>query len=357
MEMNNTAEPRIDNEEDGYVVAVVGATGLVGRTMISILEERGFPVRRLVPLAASAGGRSVEFRGSSVPVQEAVPDAFAGVDIALFSAGADVSLNLAPEAAARGCAVVDNSSAWRMDPTVPLVVSQVNPEALRGHHGIIANPNCSTMQLAPLLQTLHKEAGLRRVVVATYQAVSGAGGESVDDLRQQRAAVVAGEKPRSTIYPHAVVLSPIPAIDIFLEDGSTKEEQKVVRESRKILGIPDLRISATAVRIPVEVSHSEAVHVELERSLSPDRARTVFAQTEGVFVTDDPSKEMYPLAEHAAGSDGIFVGRVRTDESFEHGLAFWVVSDNVRKGAATNAVQIAELLIQNDLLWGSASRG
>jgi aspartate-semialdehyde dehydrogenase len=168
---------------------------------------------------------------------------------------------------------------------------------------------------------------------------------------------VAGEKPRSTIYPHAVVLSPIPAIDIFLEDGSTKEEQKVVRESRKILGIPDLRISATAVRIPVEVSHSEAVHVELERSLSPDRARTVFAQTEGVFVMDEPSTGTYPLAEYAAGSDGIFVGRVRTDESVEHGLAFWVVSDNVRKGAATNAVQIAELLIQNDLLWGSASRG
>jgi aspartate-semialdehyde dehydrogenase len=341
---------------DGYVVAVVGATGLVGRTMISVLEERNFPVRTLLPLAASAGGRSVSFRGAQVPVQEATPDAFVGVDIALFSAGADVSLKLAPEAAARGCTVVDNSSAWRMDPTVPLVVSQVNPDALSGHNGIIANPNCSTMQLAPLLKVLQEEAGLRRVVVATYQAVSGAGAEAVDDLAQQRAAVVAGKQPSSTIYPHAVVLSPIPAIDVFLEDGSTKEEQKVVLESRKILSLPNLRISATAVRIPVEVSHSEAVHVELERAITPVRARTVFAQTDGVFVQDDPATHTYPLAATSSGSDGIFVGRVRVDASVEHGLAFWVVSDNVRKGAATNAVQIAELLIQRQLLWGSAPR-
>jgi len=354
--MNSSAAQGAGTGSDGYVVAVVGATGLVGRTMISVLEERNFPVRTLLPLAASAGGRSVSFRGAQVPVQEATPDAFVGVDIALFSAGADVSLKLAPEAAARGCTVVDNSSAWRMDPTVPLVVSQVNPDALSGHHGIIANPNCSTMQLAPLLKALQEEAGLRRVVVATYQAVSGAGAESVDDLVQQRAAVVAGKQPVSTIYPHPVVLSPIPAIDVFLEDGSTKEEQKVVRESRKILSLPGLRISATAVRIPVEVSHSEAVHVELERAITPVRARTVFAQTDGVFVQDDPATHTYPLAATSSGSDGIFVGRVRVDESVEHGLAFWVVSDNVRKGAATNAVQIAELLIQRKLLWGSAPR-
>jgi len=354
--MNSSAAQGAGTGSDGYVVAVVGATGLVGRTMISVLEERNFPVRTLLPLAASAGGRSVSFRGAQVPVQEATPDAFVGVDIALFSAGADVSLKLAPEAAARGCAVVDNSSAWRMDPTVPLVVSQVNPDALSGHHGIIANPNCSTMQLAPLLKALQEEAGLRRVVVATYQAVSGAGAEAVDDLAQQRAAVVAGKQPSSTIYPHAVVLSPIPAIDVFLEDGSTKEEQKVVLESRKILSLPNLRISATAVRIPVEVSHSEAVHVELERAISPVRARTVFAQTDGVFVQDDPVTHTYPLAATSSGSDGIFVGRVRVDASVEHGLAFWVVSDNVRKGAATNAVQIAELLIQRQLLWGSAPR-
>lgn len=355
-DMIRSTSQRAGTGGDGYVVAVVGATGLVGRTMIRVLEERSFPVRALLPLAASAGGRSVSFRGAQVPVQEATPNAFVGVDIALFSAGADVSLQLAPEAAARGCTVVDNSSAWRMDPSVPLVVSQVNPEALRDHCGIIANPNCSTMQLAPLLKALQEEAGLRRVVVATYQAVSGAGAESVDDLAQQRAAVVAGRQPVSAIDPHPVVLSPIPAIDVFLEDGSTKEEQKVVSESRKILGLPDLRISATAVRIPVEVSHSEAVHVEVERAITPVRARTVFAQTDGVFVQDDPATNTYPLAATSSGSDGIFVGRVRVDASVEHGLAFWVVSDNIRKGAATNAVQIAELLIQNQLLWGSASR-
>lgn len=334
------------------VVAVVGATGLVGRTMIQVLEERNFPVAELRPLAASAAGRSVRFRGADLPVAEATPEAFEGVDLALFSAGADVSLALAPEAAKRGCVVVDNSSAWRMDPEVPLVVSQVNPEALEGHRGIIANPNCSTMQLAPLLHALQSAAGLRRVVVATYQAVSGAGGESVDDLRAQRRAVVAGEPPTSTTAHHAVVLSPIPAIDAFLPDGSTKEEAKVVNESRKILNLPTLRISATAVRVPVEVGHSEAVHVELERPLSPDSARTVFAQTQGVFVQDDPSTHTYPLAAHAAGSDDIFVGRIRTDASVENGLAFWVVSDNVRKGAATNAVEIAELLVARNLLHG-----
>jgi len=340
----------------GYVVAVVGATGLVGRTMISVLEERNFPISRLIPLAATAAGRSISFRGEQIPVVEATPRAFEGVDLALFSAGADVSLRLAPEAAARGCAVVDNSSAWRMDPTVPLVVSQVNPEALQGHRGIIANPNCSTMQLAPLLAALQREAGIRRVVVATYQAVSGAGAEAMADLAQQRAALVAGELPKSTIYPHAVSLSPIPAIDTFLEDGSTKEEEKLVRESRKILNLPDLRISATAVRVPVELSHSEAVHVELDKSITPARARAVFAQTDGVFVQDDPATHTYPLAANAAGSDGIFVGRVRVDASVEHGIAFWVVSDNVRKGAATNAVQIAELLVRNNLLWGSEAR-
>ena len=284
------------NRESGLVVAVVGATGLVGRTMIRILEERNFPVADLRPMAASGAGRSVRFKGSEIAVAEATPAAFEGVDIALFSAGAEVSLKLAPEAAKRGCTVVDNSSAWRMDPAVPLVVSQVNPEALDDHRGIIANPNCSTMQLAPLLHALQQRAGLKRVVVATYQAVSGAGGDAVDDLRAQRRALVAGEIPTSTTGHHAVAQSPIPAIDMFLPDGSTKEETKVVNESRKILGLPELRISATAVRVPVEVGHSEAVHVELERPFTPDDARSVFAQTTGVFVQDDPASHTYPLA-------------------------------------------------------------
>jgi aspartate-semialdehyde dehydrogenase len=345
--MNNSANP------EGYVVAVLGATGLVGQTMISVLEERNFPVRQLVPLASSSGGRTVRFRGADIPVQQVQPKSFSGVDIAIFSAGGAASLTYAPEAAARGCVVVDNSSAWRMDPAVPLVVSQVNLDALKAHNGIIANPNCSTMQLAPLLKVLSDAAGLERVVVATYQAVSGAGGKSVDDLIQQRAAVVSGGTPASTIYPHAVVSSPIPAIDVFLPDGSTKEETKVVNESRKILDLPNLRISATAVRVPVERSHSEAVHVELSRALSPDLARAAFAAVPGVTVVDDPANHSYPLAADAAGSDEIFVGRVRTDASVEHGLAFWVVSDNVRKGAATNAVQIAELLVKMNLVHGA----
>jgi aspartate-semialdehyde dehydrogenase len=240
-----------------------------------------------------------------------------------------------------------------MDPAVPLVVSQVNPGALALHKGIVANPNCSTMQLAPLLKALSDAAGLERVVVATYQAVSGAGAKAVADLDQQRASVVNGGTPASTIYPHAVVSSPIPAIDVFLPDGSTKEETKVVTESRKILDLPNLRISATAVRVPVERSHSEAVHVELSRALSPDQARAAFAAMPGVTVVDDPVNHSYPLAAAAAGSDEIYVGRVRTDASVEHGLAFWVVSDNVRKGAATNAVEIAELLVSMNLVHGA----
>jgi aspartate-semialdehyde dehydrogenase len=345
--MNNAAYT------EGYVVAVLGATGLVGQTMVAVLEERNFPVRRLVLLAASGGGRTVRFRGADVPVQQVRPDSFSGVDIAIFSAGGAASLTYAPEAAARGCVVVDNSSAWRMDPNVPLVVSQVNPGALTTHNGIVANPNCSTMQLAPLLKALSDAAGLERVVVATYQAVSGAGAKAVADLGQQRAALVGGGSAKSTIYPHAVVLSPIPAIDAFLPDGSTKEETKVVNESRKILDLPHLRIAATAVRVPVERSHSEAVHVELSRALSPDEARAAFAATPGVTVVDDPATHAYPLAAAAAGSDEIFVGRIRTDASVPHGLAFWVVSDNVRKGAATNAVEIAELLVRMDLVHGA----
>ena len=335
------------------MVAVLGATGLVGQTMIAVLEERNFPVRTLIPLAATSGGRTVRFRGADIAVQQVQPDSFTGVDIALFSAGGAASMMYAPEAAARGCVVVDNSSAWRMDPSVPLVVSQVNPGALAAHNGIVANPNCSTMQLAPLLKALSDAAGLERVVVATYQAVSGAGAKAVADLVQQRASVVSGGTPASTIYPHAVVSSPIPAIDVFLPDGSTKEETKVVNESRKILDLPNLRISATAVRVPVERSHSEAVHVELSRALSPDQARAAFAAMQGVTVVDDPASHSYPLAADAAGSDEIYVGRVRTDASVEHGLAFWVVSDNVRKGAATNAVEIAELLVRMDLVHGA----
>ena len=336
-----------------YVVAVLGATGLVGQTMIAVLEGRNFPVRTLLPLATRGDGRTVRFRGEEIPVQAVRPESFDGVDIALFSAGGAASAAYAPQAASRGCVVVDNSSAWRMDATVPLVVSQVNPDALATHNGIVANPNCSTMQLAPILKALDDAVGLRRVVVATYQAVSGAGGRAIADLRQQRESLVGGREAVSTLYPHAVASSPIPAIDVFLDDGSTREETKVVHESRKILGRPALRIAATAVRVPVERSHSEAVHVELGAPMTPATARQLFGRVEGVTVIDNPAAQAYPLAAHAAGSDEIYVGRVRADLSVPNGLAFWVVSDNVRKGAATNAVQIAELLVARGLVHGA----
>lgn len=332
------------------VVAVLGATGLVGGAMIAALESRRFPVARLVPLAARADGRSVQFRGESIPVEAASADSFDGVDLALFSAGASASRRFAPEAVRRGCVVVDNSSAWRMDAEVPLVVSQVNPADLAAHRGIVANPNCSTMQLTPVLAALRDAVGIKRVVVATYQAVSGAGGKALADFAAQREALAGGRSVRSNLFPHAVALSPLPAIGEFLPDGSTTEERKLVEESRKILGIPSLKLTATAVRVPVETSHSEAVNVELEGPLSPDAARALFARIPGVTVVDDPAGHAYPLAASSAGRDEIFVGRIRADASVAHGLDLWIVSDNVRKGAATNAVEIAEILVRDRLL-------
>jgi aspartate-semialdehyde dehydrogenase len=338
-------------------VAVVGATGVVGRTMIQVLAERRFPLAELRPLA-SRPGRSVDWDGRLVEVGEASADALDGADIVLFSAGADVSRQLAPEAAKRGAVVIDNSSAWRMDDAVPLVVSQVNPDDLEWHEGIVANPNCSTMQLVPLLMALRDEVGLRRVIVDTYQSVSGTGAEALDELDAQVRARVAGEEPRARVYPHPIAFNALPEIDAFLPNGYTKEEWKVVTESRKILHMPDLAVSCTAVRVPVEYAHSEAVHVEAERQVTPDRARELFARVPGVVVRDDPAAHVYPLALDAAGRDEIFVGRVRQDVSLagEMGLAFWVVSDNVRKGAATNAVELAEVLRDRAWLAPSARR-
>jgi aspartate-semialdehyde dehydrogenase len=332
-------------------VAVVGATGVVGRTMVRVLGERDFPVGELRLLAsARSAGRLVEANGRTIEVQEAVGDAFEGVDIALFSAGGDTSKELAPQAAARGATVIDNSSAWRMDPTVPLVVSQVNPDDLAWHEGIVANPNCSTMQLAPVLMALRDSVGIERVVVDTYQAVSGTGADAIAELEGQIRAHVAGEEKTAAVYPHPIAFNALPEIDVFLDNGYTKEEWKVVTESRKILHLPDLRISCTAVRVPVFVSHSEAVHVETVEPLTPARARELFAGVQGVVVNDDPSGHAYPLATTSAGRDEVFVGRVRQDPSVPdgRGLAFWVVSDNLRKGAATNAVELAEALVERD---------
>ena len=341
-------------------VAVVGATGVVGRTMIQVLNERGFPVAELRLLASGrSAGRTVSIDGRTLEIGEATADAFDGVDIALFAAGGDVSLELAHAAVARGATVIDNSSTWRMDPTVPLVVSQVNPDDLEGHPGIVANPNCSTMQLAPVLMALRDSVGLERVVVDTYQSVSGTGAAALAELESQIRAHVNGEAKTASVYPHPIAFNALPEIDVFLPNGYTREEWKIVTENRKILGLPDLRISCTAVRIPVFVSHSEAVHVETRGPISPERAHQLFAAVPGVVVQDDPATHRYPLATEAAGRDEIFVGRIRRDISVadDRGLAFWVVSDNLRKGAATNAVELAELLRERDWVRSAAVRG
>jgi aspartate-semialdehyde dehydrogenase len=340
-------------------VAVVGATGVVGRTMIQVLAEREFPVGELRLLASGrSAGRTVSLDGRSYEIAEATPDVFDGVDVALFSAGAGVSVELAPRAAERGATVIDNSSAWRMEPGVPLVVSQVNPDDLDGHEGIIANPNCSTMQLAPVLMALRDSVGLERVVVDTYQAVSGTGADAIAELDGQIRAYVAGQPQNSHVYPHPIAFNALPEIDVFLDNGYTKEEWKVVTESRKILHLPELRLSCTAVRVPVFVSHSEAVHVETTEPITPEGARQLFAAVPGVVVQDDPGSHEYPQAIEAAGRDEIFVGRVRQDPSIPdgRGIALWVVSDNVRKGAATNAVELAEILVARDWVRAASRR-
>jgi aspartate-semialdehyde dehydrogenase len=339
-------------------VAVVGATGVVGRTMIAVLREREFPTGELLLLASGrSAGSVVEVGGERFVVREAVADAFEGVDIALFSAGTDVSRDLAPLAAARGATVIDNSNAWRMEPGVPLVVSQVNPDDLAKHEGIVANPNCSTMQLVPLLMALRDTAGIDRVVVDTYQAVSGTGAEAIAEFEAQILAHAHGAPKVSNVYPHPIGFNALPEIDVFLENGYTREEWKVVTESRKILHLPDLRLSCTAVRVPVFMSHSEAVHVETTRAITAEAARDAFAAVPGVVVRDDPQAHVYPLATEAAGRDEIFVGRIRRDPSVERGIAFWVVSDNIRKGAATNAVEIAEILVDRDWVTAASRRG
>ncbi|MCI0345043.1 MAG: aspartate-semialdehyde dehydrogenase, partial [Chloroflexi bacterium] len=277
-------------------VAVVGATGVVGGTMMRVLEERAFPIGELRPLAtARSAGRTLRFRGEPVEVVEATADAFDGVDIALFSAGGGTSRALAPVAVARGATVIDNSSAWRMEPSVPLVVSQVNPDDLAAHEGIIANPNCSTMQLVPVLMAIRDAVGIERVIVDTYQSVSGTGGQALAELEGQVRAHAAGEPATAAVYPHPIAFNALPEIDVFLDDGYTREEWKIAVESRKILDLPELRISSTAVRVPVFVSHSEAVHVETREPITPARARELFGVVPGVTVQDDPGDHVYPL--------------------------------------------------------------
>jgi len=342
------------------VVAVVGATGLVGRTMIQVLTERAFPMRELRAFASErSAGSTLTVGDVTVTVEEARAEAFDGVDIALFSAGGSVSRRLAPEAAARDCVVIDNSSAWRMEPGIPLVVADVNDDDAALHEGIIANPNCSTMQLMPLFKALRDSVGLERAIVDTYQAVGGTGEKAIRELQAQIEAHAAGRPKEVAVYPHPIAFNALPEIDVFLENGYTKEEWKVVTESRKILHLPDLPVSCTAVRVPVFVGHSEAVHVETRDPMTPDQARALFSGVQGVVVVDEPSAHRYPLATVAAGTDDVYVGRVRADASRSdgRGLAFWVVADNLRKGAATNAVQIAELLLRNAWIRKASERG
>ena len=329
-------------------VAVAGATGLVGREMMRVLEERNFPVKSIKLLAsARSKGMKLKFKGEDLPVEELTESSFKGVEIALFSAGGSTSKKFSPVAAKDGCVVVDNSSAWRMDETVPLVVPEVNAGDIKWHKGIIANPNCSTIQMVVVLKPLHDAAKLERVIVSTYQAVSGAGIKALDELMDQTKAVIEGRKPEAILFPHQIAFNCIPQIpqsDAFTDNGYTSEEMKMVNETKKIMGDQSIRVCATTVRVPVYTGHSESVNIETEKKLTPDEARAILAKAPGVVVKDDPSKQIYPLASEAAGHGETFVGRIREDLSHPHGLAMWIVSDNLLKGAALNAVQIAEQL-------------
>jgi aspartate-semialdehyde dehydrogenase len=334
-----------------YRVAVAGATGAVGRAMRSILAERGFPVKELVALATEKStGTLLDYCGEQVICQELTADSFKGIDLALFSAGGGTSLKFAPIARDAGCVVVDNSSAWRMDPAVPLVVPEVNPHDVEWHKGIIANPNCSTIQMVVVMKPLHDEASITRVVVSTYQAVSGTGAKAVKELIDQTGQILAGEAPSISVYPHQIAFNCLPHIDVFLGDGSTKEEQKMVDETKKIMGDPSIAVTATCVRVPVQNGHSEAVNLQFARPLSVERARELLAAAPGVQVLDDPANRTYPMPIVASGKDATYVGRIRLDPTVDNALNMWIVADNLRKGAALNAVQIAELLIERDLV-------
>ncbi|HSZ05068.1 MAG TPA: aspartate-semialdehyde dehydrogenase [Solirubrobacteraceae bacterium] len=335
---------------EGYRLAVVGATGQVGTLMLKLLHERGFPAREIVPFASERSvGRELE---GGLVVRGLSDESIQGFDLALFSAGGSTSGEWAPKFAAAGAVVIDNSSRWRMQDDVPLVVSEVNPEALDSHHGIVANPNCSTMQMVVALKPLHDEAGIERLVVSTYQAVSGTGKAAVDELLDQSHALLhEREIEPPSAYAHQIAFNALPHAGSFAPgEDHTDEERKLINETRKILGDPAIGISATCVRVPVVNGHSEAVNVQTRRELTPERARELLTAAPGVTVLDDPEAALYPLAIDATGSDEVFVGRIRRDPGHERALDLWIVADNLRKGAATNAVQLAELLDQLDLV-------
>ena len=334
---------------NGKVVAVAGATGVVGRQMLLTLEARNFPVSKIKMLAsARLKGRTLPFKGEEIPVEVLGEDSFEGVDIALFSAGGSTSTTYAPAAARAGAVVVDNSSAWRMDPEVPLVVPEVNPEAIKRHKGIIANPNCSTIQMVVVLKPIHDAARIKRVVVSTYQAVSGAGSAAINELREQTRALLDEQPYPPKVFPHQIAFNCIPQIPqsgAFGDNGYTSEEMKMVNETKKIMGDASIAVTATTVRVPVIIGHSESVNVETAKKLTAAEARALLAAAPGVIVEDDLDHQRYPLAVNAAGKYDTFVGRIREDISHPSALDLWVVSDNLLKGAALNAVQIAEHLL------------
>jgi len=330
----------------GYRVAIVGATGAVGQTMLSILAERNFPVRGLRLLASERSeGKVLHFKGEEVKVEQLTERSFEGIELALFSAGASRSKEFAPEAVRAGALVVDNSSAFRMDPTVPLVVPEINPEAARRHGGLIANPNCTTVVTVMALKPLHEATPVRRVIVSSYQAVSGAGAQALEELKQQVLAWVKGEPAEAKVFPHPIAFNLIPQVDVFEASGYTREEMKLVHETRKILEDETMRIAATTVRVPVWVAHSVSVTAETERKVTVEEARRLFASFPGLKLWDDPANRQYPMPIVATGKDECYVGRIREDLSSDKGLTFWVVGDQLRKGAALNAIQIAELVL------------
>jgi aspartate-semialdehyde dehydrogenase len=343
---------------DGYRVGVLGATGLVGSTILELLAARDFPAREVVPFASErSAGKEIEWGSKALTCRALSEDTIQGLDLVLSSAGGSVSAEWTPKLVAAGATVVDNTSYWRMHDDVPLVVSEVNPDALAGHNGIVANPNCSTMQMVVALKPLYDAAGIERLVISTYQAVSGTGKAAIDELREQARALVGGvEMPEPRIYPHQIAFNVLAHAGSFPDgDDHTDEERKLINETRKILGDPEIKVSATCVRVPVITGHSEAVNVETREPLDPEQVRELLAAAPGVTVVDDPAGAKYPMAVDAAGKDEVYVGRIRRDAGNERALDMWIVSDNLRKGAATNAVQVAELLIERGLLRGQSA--
>jgi aspartate-semialdehyde dehydrogenase len=327
-------------------VAVLGATGLVGREILKVLEQRNFPVSEIVMLASErSAGKTLDFMGHSHTVRAVDDESFKGAEIALFSAGASASRRWAPIAAAAGAVVIDNSSAWRMDTTVPLVVPEVNPEDIKFNKGIIANPNCSTIQAVVALHPLHKKAGLNYLAISTYQSVSGTGQEALKTLESGSRDILDENEPTSSlVYPHPIAFDLLPHIGPFDEVGISEEEWKMVRESRKIMHIPDLRVSCTAVRVPIFRGHGESIVAVFDKPITPDEVRNILEQSPGIELQDNPGSSVYPRPRYAAGKDPVYVGRIRKDTGIDGAIAMWIVSDNLRKGAALNAVQIAELL-------------